>query len=320
MASPSIPSSPPSSSVEEDAENVEVGGALPVLKWNIMAFRQLMLTVRLPDEYGSTYPKDGDTAADAPVEFVTLFADMFGLGNFRLPLMDLEPTIENFRRFYRLQAQLGFYSFQLRVGPFKILVQPPKGFTLWKSKFFYVKEATVACKQYFRSVFVSIPKEMIPTPTLEVQEWYQGLQAVLLVGQTNKELHYLRMMLWWKPGSKTKLVCKEKDQGNLVLAVGMLAALGVHPAVVVGGKGGVKTTSAVVSMVGKAKKPKKPVTVPVNQITSGTFHPRINKSEDYVLVSDTLEGLYVLGQRRCWYRALDWAKEEGGNRICRSEK
>ncbi|MFS8018539.1 hypothetical protein Hanom_Chr15g01393231 [Helianthus anomalus] len=99
MASPSIPSSPPSSSVEEDAENVEVGGALPVLKWNIMAFRKLMLTVRLPDEYGSTYPKDGDTAADAPVEFVTLFADMFGLGNFRLPLMVF---MANFLEYYRI--------------------------------------------------------------------------------------------------------------------------------------------------------------------------------------------------------------------------
>ncbi|KAJ0615705.1 hypothetical protein HanIR_Chr02g0082281 [Helianthus annuus] len=194
MASPSIPSSPPLSSVEEDVENVDAGGALPVLKWPVGSFRQLMLTVRMPDEYGARYPKGGDTATDAPAGFVTLFFDFFGHGNFRLLLtvfmadlleyyrihisqlsplgmvrahhfeycfksQDLEPAVERFRRFYKLQVQLSFYSFQLHMGAFKILEQPPKGFTQWKSKFFYVKEAAVACKQYFQSVFVNIPKE-----------------------------------------------------------------------------------------------------------------------------------------------------------------
>ncbi|KAF5802825.1 hypothetical protein HanRHA438_Chr06g0273361 [Helianthus annuus] len=42
------------------------------------------------------------------------------------------------------------------------------------------------------------------------------------------------------------------------------------------------------------KKPQKHVTVPVKQVASGTFRPRYRKYEDYVIVSDTLEGLGVL--------------------------
>ncbi|MFS7967681.1 hypothetical protein Hanom_Chr09g00788611 [Helianthus anomalus] len=58
MASPSIPSSPPSSQVEEDVENVDAGGALPVM----------------PEEYGARYPGEGDTAVDAPTGIITVGA------------------------------------------------------------------------------------------------------------------------------------------------------------------------------------------------------------------------------------------------------
>ncbi|MFS7910230.1 hypothetical protein Hanom_Chr02g00103831 [Helianthus anomalus] len=57
----------------------------------------------------------------------------------------------------------------------------------------------------------------------------------------------------------------------------------------------VKTTPAVVAMAGKAKKSEKLVTITVKQVASGTFRPRIRKSEDYIIVSDTLEGLGVPG-------------------------
>ncbi|MFS7951589.1 hypothetical protein Hanom_Chr07g00596941 [Helianthus anomalus] len=126
---------------------------------------------------------------------------------------DIEPTLENFRRFYQLHVQLGFYSFRLRDGTFKILPVPPKGFTQWKSNFFYVKEATVACKQHFRKFSVNIPKEKIIVPTVEAQGWMQALQAVPSVALSNRELQYLCMMLRSK-GNHTKLVCKEKDQDS----------------------------------------------------------------------------------------------------------
>ncbi|MFS7968805.1 hypothetical protein Hanom_Chr09g00801831 [Helianthus anomalus] len=46
------------------------------------SFRQLMLNVSVPDEYGACYPKEGDNAADAPTRFITHFADFFGKDNF----------------------------------------------------------------------------------------------------------------------------------------------------------------------------------------------------------------------------------------------
>ncbi|KAF5805732.1 hypothetical protein HanRHA438_Chr05g0222301 [Helianthus annuus] len=54
-----------------------------------------------------------------------------------------------------------------------------------------------------------------------------------------------------------------------------------------------KTAPAIVVVAGKNKKIEKPVTVVVKQIVSGIFRPRIRKSEYYVIVSDTLEGLGV---------------------------
>ncbi|MFS7951573.1 hypothetical protein Hanom_Chr07g00596771 [Helianthus anomalus] len=142
MASPLKPSSPPASPVEEDVETSEAGGSLPVIK--------------MPAEYGEIYLKDGETTVDAPAGYVTLFSEFFVLRNFWLSLtvfmaelleyyrihisqlsplgmvrarhfeycfrsQDIEPTLENFRRFYQLHVQLGFYSFQLRDGTFKIL-------------------------------------------------------------------------------------------------------------------------------------------------------------------------------------------------------
>ncbi|KAM0049765.1 hypothetical protein Hdeb2414_s0008g00289761 [Helianthus debilis subsp. tardiflorus] len=65
----------------------------------------------------------------------------------------IEPTIEHFLRFYQLQAQLGFYSFLARWGAKRILVVPPKSFNEWKSKFFYIKAARIACKLEVSKIF-----------------------------------------------------------------------------------------------------------------------------------------------------------------------
>ncbi|MFS7910565.1 hypothetical protein Hanom_Chr02g00107761 [Helianthus anomalus] len=90
----------------------------------------------MPPEYGVVYPQEGDTAADAPAGYVTMWADFFGDCNLRLPLtvfvteilewyklhisqlspfgmirvrnfeymfraLGIEPTVGDFRRFYR---------------------------------------------------------------------------------------------------------------------------------------------------------------------------------------------------------------------------
>ncbi|MFS7944501.1 hypothetical protein Hanom_Chr06g00512891 [Helianthus anomalus] len=178
-------------------------------KWNAPAFRQLMTSVRMPKEYGATYPKDGDTAA-TPLPDLLLSSPISSV--LAISLTEIEPTVEHFRRFYQLQAQLGFYSFSLRTYVFKIFSNPPKGFTQWKLKFFYVKEVAVAYEQHFRSVFVNIPKEKITVPAFGAQEWFQALQSVPMVTLSNRELQFLRMMLRSKSGVKTKLLYKEKGQ------------------------------------------------------------------------------------------------------------
>ncbi|KAM0011651.1 hypothetical protein Hdeb2414_s0060g00760991 [Helianthus debilis subsp. tardiflorus] len=86
MTSPPKPSSPPASPVEEDVETSEADSSLPVIKWSIRQFQQLMTSVKMPDEYGAIYPKDGETIADAPTGYITLFSKFFVLGNFWLPL------------------------------------------------------------------------------------------------------------------------------------------------------------------------------------------------------------------------------------------
>ncbi|KAF5774613.1 hypothetical protein HanRHA438_Chr13g0612941 [Helianthus annuus] len=221
-----------------------------------------------------------------------------------------EPLVEGFRQFYQMHVQLGFYFFRWRDNAPKLMSSPPKGFTAWKSKFFYVKE-----------------------------DWAAALQAVPLMTLGNKELQYLRMMLRNKPGVKNKLVMKEQDKvrfwrtfaddfkGKIEVVECSEEEEGWYKATVAGfwlpnptaldaplrqGRGNVsmfgklgalgdssgkgsKTAPAVVVVPGKGKKTEKPVTIPVKQVVSGTFRPRIRKSEDFIMVSNTLEGLGVPG-------------------------
>ncbi|MFS8001895.1 hypothetical protein Hanom_Chr13g01195681 [Helianthus anomalus] len=76
---------------------------------------------------------------------------------------------------------------------------------------------------------------------------------------------------------------------EIVFTAGKLRGLGDPSS-----KGG-KTAYAVVVVAGKKKKIEKPVTIAVKQVVSCSFLHRIRKSEDYVIVSDTFEGLGVLG-------------------------
>ncbi|MFS7923830.1 hypothetical protein Hanom_Chr03g00265481 [Helianthus anomalus] len=58
---------------------------------------------------------------------------------------------------------------------------------------------------------------------------------------------------------------------------------------------GAPNIGAVTRKAAKAKRLEKHVTIAVKQASSGTFCPIKTQSEDYVLVSDTLEGLDMLG-------------------------
>ncbi|MFS7945155.1 hypothetical protein Hanom_Chr06g00520851 [Helianthus anomalus] len=174
---------------EEEAVQVEEG-LVPVLKWDQGLFKQI-------------------TVADAPPGYITLFADFFLEGKFRLPAtnfmasilhfygfhilqmsptgMDrvrhfdvlyryqgMGPTVENFRAFYQLIRNIGFFSFS-NCGPAKkILSSPPKSFHDWKMKFFFIREEVMPIAMIFRESY-KIDKEELPI--LKGDDWYMRLLA-----------------------------------------------------------------------------------------------------------------------------------------------
>ncbi|MFS7985915.1 hypothetical protein Hanom_Chr11g01004271 [Helianthus anomalus] len=123
-----------------------------------------------------TFDGLGQTAAQAPAGYITLFWDYFSEGNFRLPVtrffldileyykfhisqlhpirmvwiqhfeflcrsMHIEPTVNRFRVFYQLHCSQGFYYFAQHSSAKKILLPPPppKSFHEWKPNFFFIK-------------------------------------------------------------------------------------------------------------------------------------------------------------------------------------
>ncbi|MFS7975070.1 hypothetical protein Hanom_Chr10g00876141 [Helianthus anomalus] len=48
-------------------------------------FEQITRVFRFPPEWDAQYPRQGQTVADAPPGYITLFEDFFLQGNFRLP-------------------------------------------------------------------------------------------------------------------------------------------------------------------------------------------------------------------------------------------
>ncbi|KAJ0694852.1 hypothetical protein HanPI659440_Chr15g0613541 [Helianthus annuus] len=135
---------------EEETQVEE--GPIPVLKWDQGLFEQITRGFRFPPERDARYPQQGQTAADAPPGYITLFEDFFLQGNFRLPATNfmasilhfygfhisqgsppgmvrvrhfeflcrfhgIEPSVEKFQAFYQLIRNIGFCSFsKLRFG------------------------------------------------------------------------------------------------------------------------------------------------------------------------------------------------------------
>ncbi|MFS7941312.1 hypothetical protein Hanom_Chr05g00474771 [Helianthus anomalus] len=131
---------------DEDDDGGASGGGLPVLKWSKHNFDNLMPSLQMPREFGAVYPQEGDTGADAPAGYITMWAEFFYDGNLRLPItvfvadileyyqlhisqlspfgmfrirnfeytfraLGLAVSIENFRRFYQLTVNTVFFSF-----------------------------------------------------------------------------------------------------------------------------------------------------------------------------------------------------------------
>ncbi|KAJ0513199.1 hypothetical protein HanHA300_Chr10g0354791 [Helianthus annuus] len=198
----------------------------------------------MPPEYGAFYPSEGDTGADAPAGYVTMWADFFGDCNLRLPLtvfvvevlewykihisqlsplgmirirnfestfraLGIEPSVGDFRRFYQMTISLGFFSFRQRDGSPKLMT-PPRGMTKWKMKFFYIKAAAIVANMTFRNVTETIITETIAVPSLKTVEWFLRLQTIEWVKLSNTQLWVLRMMLT-RRNKKLKPVVREKS-------------------------------------------------------------------------------------------------------------
>ncbi|KAJ0469978.1 putative 5-methyltetrahydropteroyltriglutamate--homocysteine S-methyltransferase [Helianthus annuus] len=236
---------------EDDEDDVDVaGGGLPVLKWSKGGFKTLITTVQMADEWDATYPQEGDTGANAPAGYITLWADFFNDGNLRLPVTvfvaevleyyhlhisqlssfgmfrirnfeytfrahGLPITVENFRRFYQLTVNTGFFSFTQRHGSLKLMT-PPKGVTGWKKKFFYVKACAVYASMSFRNVNVGVSDEDIPVATAKTVDWFSRLRPIELKKLDNNQLWVLRMMLT-RPDRKARPVLREKSVDAVAL-------------------------------------------------------------------------------------------------------
>ncbi|XP_035831663.1 uncharacterized protein LOC118480851 [Helianthus annuus] len=384
MAEPSSPQNveggnpekrPLAAADEDEADDGgAVGGGLPVLNWSKSYFDNLMTSIQMPKEYGAIYPQEGDTGADAPAGYITLWAEFFYDGNLRLPLTvfvaeilefyqihisqlspfgmfrirnfeytfrahGLDVSVENFRRFYHLTVNTGFFSFNQRQRS-KKLMTPPKGVTKWKTKFFYIRAVAVAAKMTLRNVNADLPTENIVVATAKTVSWFSRLQPIELKRLDNNELWVLRMMLtrpdrrarpvlWEKSGEdavglwrmfdptfegKVELLpCGEREGFNLKIVgnfrvpdraalkaplpqgKGDLGVLGKFQVKTVPKKHTEKKHAEKTAWGRGKKNPEGSVAPPLVSQAAGTYRSCYRRYTDYVVVSDTLEGLGVPG-------------------------
>ncbi|XP_035838275.1 uncharacterized protein LOC110901777 [Helianthus annuus] len=240
-------------------------GPVPVLRWDLGLFEQIVRSFRFPPEWDARYPAQGQTAADAPPGYITLFEDFFLQGNFRLPATNffgsilsyykfhisqlsppgmvrvrhfeflcqshgIEPTVNKFRVFYQLQRTMGFFSFASRGTAKKILLNPPKSFHDWKPKFFFIREEVLPIAMPFREWTEVIPKEDLPIP--KSAQWYQRLTATPNRVFGENVLVAAKMSDQWSPSSRELPVLKIGDQETQLYQAAFPAfggSMGVRP-------------------------------------------------------------------------------------------
>ncbi|MFS7961511.1 hypothetical protein Hanom_Chr08g00715971 [Helianthus anomalus] len=62
-------------STGENLENIaeDMSSSLPPLKWSKKTFNDLVKGFKFPESWGAIYPKEGQTAAQDPAGYITLF-------------------------------------------------------------------------------------------------------------------------------------------------------------------------------------------------------------------------------------------------------
>ncbi|KAM0040299.1 hypothetical protein Hdeb2414_s0012g00392151 [Helianthus debilis subsp. tardiflorus] len=191
---------------EESSEEMPAG--LPPLKWPKEIFDSMVRNFKFPDSWGARYPDEGQTAADAPAGYITLFWDFFAAGNFRLPITKFFLEILSYYKFHIYQmhpigmVRVRYFEFVCRLmhieptraSAKRILLQPPKSFHVWKPKFFFIKACVIPMKMTFRG------KEDVATETTQTpfsKAWYQDLKDVPSIELPEKALVGAGMSLFW---------------------------------------------------------------------------------------------------------------------------
>ncbi|MFS7968316.1 hypothetical protein Hanom_Chr09g00796001 [Helianthus anomalus] len=159
--------------VEED------DGPLPPLKWDQGLLEQVVRGQQFSPEWDARYPTQGQTAADAPPDFITLYADFFGEGKFRLPATHYLGEILHHYSFHISQlSPMGM----VRIRHFEFVCrsqenfnQPPKSFHDWMMKFFFIREEVIPVDIEFHHS-APIPKEDTKVP--RGVAWYEKLLAL----------------------------------------------------------------------------------------------------------------------------------------------
>ncbi|KAJ0534871.1 hypothetical protein HanIR_Chr09g0424561 [Helianthus annuus] len=208
---------------------------------------------------------------------------------------------------------------------------PPKGLTQWKRKFFYVKACAVYANMTFRDVNVGVTGEDIPVATAKTVDWFSRLRPIELKKLDNNQLWVLRMMLTGRIGGKAcsdaplwrmfepdfegkveLIACGEREGFNLEIVGNFrVPTREILNAPMLEGEG-------TLGNLGKFEKPipkkhvekkqlKKPArgrgkekiegfaAPPLVSQAAGISRSCYHRYTDFVLVSDTLEGLGVPG-------------------------
>ncbi|KAJ0578465.1 hypothetical protein HanOQP8_Chr05g0196801 [Helianthus annuus] len=99
----------------------------------------------------------------------------------------IEPTVEKFRAFYQLIRNMGFYSFCNRGSAKKILLNPPMSFHVWKQKFFFIREEVIPIAMIFRESD-TIEKEELAIPKMS-DKWPEDSNEVPVLKFQDREAH-----------------------------------------------------------------------------------------------------------------------------------
>ncbi|KAJ0922602.1 hypothetical protein HanPSC8_Chr05g0205801 [Helianthus annuus] len=296
MAEPSNPHSilgenpEPSSLVaaEEETEGNAPGENLPVLRWSKSSLEILMRDIHMPPSYGAIYPQEGDTAGDAPAGYVTMFADFFGVCNLRFPLTVFVAEVLKWLPFRNVTDSI--ITENIGVPRADTVEWFPN---LWIIGWFKLDNTQL---WMLRMMLGRMSRNALPV----VRE------------KSGEDAPLWRMFCSGFKGKVVVLPCEDGEEGfnrtirdnfrvpdpaalkvELPQGIGDLGALGDPTAAGVPKQHMEKHGD---KRFHKSKKPHEPVIVPplVPEV-AGISRTRLRKYDDYVVVSDPLEGLGVLG-------------------------